>query len=102
MNTNLPEIIETLGHFSDDVLDTKLSKACHDFDPKIQDPVVFIRNLLDLIVRYAGGSDFLVQILSVALTDAPEESPQEMESRRAKLEEAESKPWDQAILNIKS
>lgn len=95
------EIIHNLGKLSDDVLDTKFAQACQDFDPEDQDGVIFLRNLLDLVVRYSAGSGFIVQIIMVVLENIPRETVAETEARRAKLLQAEGDPWNPAILNSK-
>lgn len=94
-------IIRELGGLSDSSLETKLAEACRAFDPEAQDGVTFLRNLQDLVVRYAAGSGFVVQIISVILDSAPEETTQAAESRRAKLLEAEKAPWDPTVLNTR-
>ena len=82
----ITDFIHAFGNFSDAVIDTKLAKACLDFDPNTQDARIFLLNLRDIIVNSAGAADFIVATISLMLDENySEESKQEEDSRREKL-----------------
>jgi len=74
-----------LADAPDSQLDAQGTKMCREFNPDTDDPVRFLRNLLDLSVRYAWASGFVIKAMELVLMDEPPETPEEAEARRAEL-----------------
>ena len=86
----ITDFIHAFGGFSEAVIDTKLAKACLDFDPNTQDARIFLLNLRDVIVNSVGAADFIVATISLMLEENyPEESEQDANSRHEKLSKSE-------------
>jgi len=79
----LADIIPLLAEAPRGQLDAKGAKMCAEWDG--EDPVRFLRDLLDLCVRYAWASSFVIVLIEGSLQDAPPETEGEAESRRQAL-----------------
>ena len=85
------EIISILGNAPDHQLDAHGSKMCREWLKSRtevsdrNDTVKFIRNLLDLCVRYAWSSSFVIVLLQVLLEEELAETEEESEARRSEL-----------------
>ncbi len=79
----LPDLIKVLGKAPETQLDAQGSGLCVDWDG--EDPVRFLRDLLDLSVRYAWASSLLITTMQVFLSDAPKETEEEADARREAL-----------------
>jgi len=77
------DIIKVLAMAPESQLDPQGAKLCADWDG--QDPVRFIRDLLDLCVRYAWSSGYLITLLDNLISDEPPEAEEEADARRAEL-----------------
>ena len=78
-------VIKTLVDAPDSQLDKAGTKLCAEFDPNKDDPVRFIRDLLDLCVRYAWSSGLILTLLDLTIENEPPETEQEAEARRQEL-----------------
>jgi len=78
-------IIKKLIDAPDSQLDKAGTKLCAEFDPDKDDPVRFIRNLLDLCVRYAWSSGLVLTLLNATIEGEPPESEEEAETRHQEL-----------------
>jgi len=85
----LCEFITILGKAPDSQLDLSLSKSCREFSVPSDDPVVFLRNLRDMVVHIGGGSLVIMQSLNALLSDYPE-LPADTDRRIAMLEKNET------------
>ena len=83
MHKELGELIVALADAPESHLDEKGAKLCGEWD-KTTDPLKFLRNLLDLCVRYAWGSGFVIHIIREN-TGQWEESESEAATRRDEL-----------------
>jgi hypothetical protein len=79
----LADIIPLLAEAPDGQLDAQGAKMCAEWDG--EDPVRFLRDLLDLCVRYAWASGFVITLLETTLADEPLETEEEAETRRQDL-----------------
>ena len=77
------DLIRVLARAPETQFDAQGSGLCVDWDG--EDPVRFLRDLLDLSVRYAWGSGFVISAMQIALKDEPRESEKESGARRAAL-----------------
>jgi hypothetical protein len=78
-------LIAKMAEAPDSQLDAAGAKLCREFDPKTEDPVRFIRDLLDLCVRYAWSSGFVIQVFDAAIASEPKETEEEAKERRDAL-----------------
>lgn len=77
------DIIELLSMAPDSQFDKNGAAMCKDWDG--QDAVRFLRDVLDLSVRYAWGSRFIIILLERSLEGTEPETEEEAELRRAAL-----------------
>jgi len=82
---DLEAIIKMLGDSPDSQLDSSLSKACREFSAQTDDPVIFLRNLRDVVVHIGGGSGFVMAVFQALLANSPE-APEANDRRIATLE----------------
>jgi hypothetical protein len=83
--SNYEGFIAAFAKAPDNQLDKAGAKMCAEFDPEVEDPVRFIRDLRDLCVRYAWSSGFVIQALSAAIASEPEETEENARERRSAL-----------------
>jgi hypothetical protein len=81
--TTYHNIIKLLAKSPDTQLDKRGAELCSCFDGT--DEVRFLRDLLDLCVRYAWASSLVVATLEAALSSEPPETDDDAAARRAEL-----------------
>ena len=81
--------IDVLGKNTDDrAFDLSYCERCRKFDPSYEDPVTFLRNLLDACVYTCGCADNLIRMMQIVLEPFPPEDLTVQEARRVKLQES--------------
>jgi hypothetical protein len=83
---DLHELIKILGDAPDNVLDKMLAKECREFEGS--DPIRFLYDLRDKVVRYGAGSQIMFTLLNPILDKHPE-TEEEAEKRRRVIEAEE-------------
>ena len=82
---DLKDLIALIGDMkSDTFMDPQGRKLCQKFDPELGDPLLLLRNLLDLTVRYSWACGSTVMVLQTILSKYPE-SETDKETRRRDL-----------------
>lgn len=95
----LYSFIGKLGEAPDAQLKSKFSEMCSIFvteDHNEQECISFLRNIRDCCIEYAGGSSFVIKIISIIINkeDEDETKAQKRRDMLKKWERGDIERWD--------